>query len=556
MPDLRHHLRGQDLGFLRIVAKLWGIDFNASDVEQGQEILARTLLDVDLVEQERLRLPEDARAALLDLQGSSGRIPWAQFVRRYGPLREMGSGRRDRERPYLEASSTTETLWYRSLIARDFFETPGGVEEFSYIPDDLLHLLAPQNAFVKGLLGRPAQRKEYAQILLASDLILDHACTLLAGLRMGLARDVLTRHWHEETRLRNPISPDLMQVLLSSAGLLDENRQPIAEPVRLFLEKERSEALLQLVQAWMLSPDFNDLRLVPGLLAEGEWINDPLLTREAVLKLLTAIPSNTWWSQQAFLDAVQQVQPDFQRPAGDYDSWFIRKESTGEYLRGFEHWQDVDGALMRFMITGPMHWIGIMDLAAPEDNENKVDLWFSAFRLSKWSSALLSGHPSGGSKEVTGSIMVRSDGRIYVPRLAPRAIRYQVARFTEWDEQKDDGYPYRITTGSLERAAGQGLKVSHILAILKHQSAAVPPSLERALKRWQERGVEARLDRVTILRVSHPEIMKSLKRTPASRYMGDPLGTTSVVIKPGGAEKVRSTLLEMGFLGDISIDPN
>ena len=37
----------------------------------------------------------------------------------------------------------------------------------------------------------------------------------------------------------------------------------------------------------------------------------------------------------------------------------------GDYLRGFSTWDEVDGALVRFLITGPMHWLGLVDLAAP-----------------------------------------------------------------------------------------------------------------------------------------------------------------------------------------------
>src|SRR5579859_5992190 len=39
--------------------------------------------------------------------------------------------------------------------------------------------------------------------------------------------------------------------------------------------------------------------------------------------------------------AVKEEEPDFQRPAGNYDSWYIRDAQSGEYLRGFESWDRV-----------------------------------------------------------------------------------------------------------------------------------------------------------------------------------------------------------------------
>jgi len=541
------------MGFIRIIADLWGIELQASDTDQGIAILKEHLLDAEMVAEMMSGLPNEARSAMYDLQENAGRKPWAQFVRQYGKLREMGPGRRDRECPYMDPISTTEVLWYRSLVARDFFETPDGLEEYAYIPDDFLQLFSSQGRYAKEGFGRPARQIEYSHIFLSNDHILDHACTLLAGLRSGLSTEYLARHWRGVTEQLEPVSPELLGELLRSAGILDENNYPIAEPVRLFLEMNRGEALFLLIKSWMSSPDFNDLRLIPGLTAEGEWVNDPLPARISILDMIFTVPKNTWWYLPAFLDSVRKEHPDFQRPSGDYDSWYLRDSQSGEYLRGFTHWNEIDGALIRFVVTGMLYWLGATDLAAPEIKEEQNTAQILAFRLSKWANRLLKGQAPEESSDEKGKLKVRSDGRIIAPRLIPRSVRYQVARFTDWEQQKDDGYPYKITSASLERALEQGIKVSHILALLHRYSSAVPPSLELALSRWQERGIEAKLESVTVLRVSHPEILKSLKRSKAARFLGDPLGTTSVIVKPGGTEKIRLALLEMGFLGEIGL---
>ena len=53
----------------------------------------------------------------------------------------MGAGKRDRERPHLKPASTAEALFYRGLLARAFFDTEKGPQEFAYIPDDLLAII-------------------------------------------------------------------------------------------------------------------------------------------------------------------------------------------------------------------------------------------------------------------------------------------------------------------------------------------------------------------------------------------------------------------------------
>ena len=140
MPDLLQSLESQDLGYLRIVAGLWGLDLRLDDGEVAAQ-LAAGMLDPGLAGEIRGSLSPEAQTALQTLIQSSGRIPWAAFARRFGEIREMGAGRRDREQPHLHPASIAEVLFYRALLWRAFFETEKGPQEFAYIPEDLLPLI-------------------------------------------------------------------------------------------------------------------------------------------------------------------------------------------------------------------------------------------------------------------------------------------------------------------------------------------------------------------------------------------------------------------------------
>ena len=67
MPDLIQSLQGRDLGHLRIIAELWGLDFNAPDTRIGLSRLIPLLIDRDLLGETIQTLPEGARRALIDL---------------------------------------------------------------------------------------------------------------------------------------------------------------------------------------------------------------------------------------------------------------------------------------------------------------------------------------------------------------------------------------------------------------------------------------------------------------------------------------------------------
>ena len=223
---------------------------------------------------------------------------------------------------------------------------------------------------------------------------------------------------------------------------------------------------------------------------------------------------------------------------------YLRDTASGEFLRGFEHWDKVEGALLRYMIAGPLHWLGLIELASPEP-----DCPVSAFRFSAWAGALLRGEVPGGPDSTPAKVQARSDGGLRVPRLAPRLARYQIARFTVWEgDQGGEFYLYRITPASLERARGQGLRAAQLLGLLRRYAANVPPSLAHALERWEERGSEARLEQVIVLRLGNSELLQALRSSRAARFLGEPLGPTSVIVKPGAWEKVAAALAEMGYL--------
>jgi hypothetical protein len=346
-----------------------------------------------------------------------------------------------------------------------------------------------------------------------------------------------------------------LKPLLSAAGLLEADSLPQPEPARKFLEVGRGEALTRLAQAWLGSWQFDELRLLPGLVLEGEWATDPLATRQTILAFLANLPGGDWWSLEAFIEAVRRQHPDFQRPAGDYDSWFIRQAGTGEYLRGFEHWDQVDGELLRFTITGPLHWLGLVDLAASADRVAPADGGtVQAFRLSSWSSALLHGSPVEGLEKEVQPVQASSNGWLRVPRRTSRSLRYQLARLCEWGKLEGEVYRYRVTANALARAGKQGLRAGHLLALLRKHAPLTPPVLANALERWEEYGSQARLERMLVLRVNSPELLQALKASRAARFLGDPLGPAAIAVRAGAWEKVVETLAELGYLSEVHLE--
>ncbi len=538
MPDLLRTLQGNDLGFLRMVAQAWGLELNAPDAHTALPALVNGIRNPALIAEVIDALPRQAQIALQALLENEGRIPWATFARRHGEVRSMGAARRDRERPDLKPASPAEILWYRALIGKAFLAGDSGEpQEYAYIPDDLIEFLQPLSAAAPQPPGRPASPAECAAAQPASDALLDQSCTLLAACRLSMPLETLPAGW--------ALPPATLAALLQTAGLLDKALAPRPEPVRAFLEASRGEALARLVQAWMHSTSFNELRLLPGLKCEGNWQNDPLRARQAILDQVSHLPQERWWNLAAFVAAIHDRQPDFQRPAGDYDSWFIRQETSGAYLRGFASWDEVDGALIRYLITVILPALGLVELAAPQAGSAPA-----AFRLSPWAAALWGGAAPPLPAE-NASLRLNAEGHLRLPPLTPRSARYQIARFCQWEDEQGGEQRYRLTPAALERARQQGLRPSHLLGLLRRHSAApLPPTLVQALERWEQFGVQAGLEQVSLLRVAAPEMLSALRKSRAARCLGEALNPTTALVRPGCEAQVLAALAELGYLGE------
>ena len=208
----------------------------------------------------------------------------------------------------------------------------------------------------------------------------------------------------------------------------------------------------------------------------------------------------------------------------------------------------MDGALLRYLVSGPLHWLGFVDLAFPQEGASPTQA--TAFRRARHWDALLAGEEIPARPE-DALLHLRSDGRLSAPPRAPRPVRYQIARFCRWEGSTPHEYRYRITARSLEQAQSQGLKPSHLLTLLERHASNIPPNLVAALKRWAQQGTAARLQTASLLRVASPEVLKALRSSRAARFLGEPLGPAAVLVKRGAEEKVLASLLELGFLGEL-----
>ncbi len=57
-----------------------------------------------------------------------------------------------------------------------------------------------------------------------------------------------------------------------------------------------------------------------------------------------------------------------------------------------------------------------------------------------------------------------------------------------------------------------------------------------------------------MLKVSKPEILELLRKSKAAKFLGEPLGPTTVIVKGGAIQKVAEAMAELGLLVEDRTD--
>lgn len=573
MPDLEHTYVDYDFTLLRAIAAQAGVDLAAPNPRAAAVELAQALCQPETLELLLTRAvghvedlsddnpPAAALATLLE-HAPACRFPVAAFIRRFGDVRPLGPGALAREQPWENPATATEALYFNGLIGRAFMDSDTGPQEFFFVPSDLVPRLPPIHSSTT---LNPAQaiapvEADTPGAHPASSLLVDDAVTVLAAIQLKPGRlpvcDSLAPH------LRLPAF-DLLVALFADLNLITSDHKLDPERVRPFLQASRADQLRTLADAWRGSKTWNDLLNVPTLRAEpGAWRNDPVAARSFILRLCADLPSGEWRLLDSLVDFVREHHPDFQRPAGDYDSWYIRDAATGEYLRGFEHWDRVDGALIRFILTGPIHWLGLANIRTNPD----------AFRLSLIFPAFASNTP-WQIAEKPGRIICKHDGTLIVSRSVSRYDRFQAARIGEWithtstlsgdrrsarvevegSKSKDadvSEYEYRLTGNSLQAAAAQGITSKHIVSFLRRVCEHAPQHIVEMIERWGQNGIEARAANMTVLKLKGPDLLEKLMRSPKTRrWLGEAIGDRAVEVKDW--ERLRGAMAELGLTAEF-----
>ena len=558
MRNLTQLLRDSDRGRLQAIADSWNVDARGLQDDELRQSLQQALLEEARASTAWSDLNEDQRMILITLITTEhGEMSKEMFGRFYGEITRLGLGQIQREQPH-RSDRPAQALYYRGLIGEAYERGNGGTRQVIYVPEDLRAVLPTrQTGYAVALAD---ERAAHASILEpiaevdrrepADTTIIDDLTTLLAymqrhpqlqrgdGLTASVRKQLGAYLLHHDERQLGFLFSLVQgwQMLRAEDGKWNVN-SAVARP---WLQANRHQQVQQLSQTWREASEYRELWQLRELRVDrraGDMPSyDATAARANVLNLLREMaPPGEWWLLEDYIEQVKLARPDFQRPK--YDRWYIQNEQ-GEYLSSFEHWDEIEGRVLDFMLTGPMHWLGLLDLAE------------HAARLTAYGRAFL-GHsdwPERNPEEA--AIEVESDGTLLVPRRVSQLTRFQLARFCEWGIA-DDPFLYRITRESLATAQEQNITRDQVRAFLLRalRSEALPAVLLPLFSSEPQRSApELSLERQLIMRTNSSETLDYIYDTPSlQRYLEARLGPQAAIVMPRKLAALRRALAEEGI---------
>jgi hypothetical protein len=493
---LRERLADYPPIMLEAIAEGWHISLTDERLEDIVERLAAEMVQPEAVASLLQRLSAPERAILAEL---AARDQTRSFVitRRYGDIRRLGSGRLEWERAWYDPATPLEHLWFLGLVFRDYGIDQDYRGEVLLIPPEIRAFLPAPVQQDKTLRVSPAPPP--VRTIDEGDALAQDAFVLLSRVRNhairvhkgGLPAQEIARI-APRLRSRERLRLTFLQHLCVACGWIQPNDRlwSITQATADWLREGPTRRQRVLLQQWLRDPVWNELWQMPSLHCESTgWHNDPTAARRALLSYLVRCPTATWLSTQSLIQAIFALDPDFARPDGDYNSWYIRDARTGRYLTGFHNWDNVEGAWLRYLLEHPLRWLGVVTLGFSESSGAP-----SSFRITPTGGAIL-----GVTDETDGTtepMIIQSSMDVWVPEGASWYDRFLLERIARWRGRESTGCHYVLERDSVRTGVGQGITTTQILSFLRRVTQNhLPHKVISLVKTWEREPVPTALAR-------------------------------------------------------------
>src|SRR5205807_7742332 len=257
----------------------------------------------------------------------------------------------------------------------------------------------------------------------------------------------------------------------------------------------------------------SEVNVRPGPVPLDPAHEEVVRARQAVVERLRYEQTGVWRDLAAFIAHTKLYVPYllFPRQFGpraerySYGSnpygWDFRLRRG--WLTHREGWHVIEGGFIRAVVSGPLHWLGLVELDREENS--------SAFRLSPGAGTLISTAPLETSQETWGRLIVQPNFELMALAPISEALLVKLDRFAD-RVRLEHIAQYRLTKSSVTRAIPTGLHAQEIQEILEQASGGeIPQNVSYSLAEWERQARRIELwPNATLLEVDDEALLDAL----------------------------------------------
>lgn len=362
-----------------------------------------------------------------------------------------------------------------------------------------------------------------------------------------------------------------MRLLLMKLELLYErNGAIVAAPADAYFALPLLERARRCYRLWLETPFWNELNYLPGVVlrpgpgpvdpAHSEVVHARSMVMERVVEQALQAPGE-WISFAAFIARAKLYVPYLLFPR----QYGARAErySTGSNPYGWdfrlrhgwlthrEGWHQVEGGFIRAMLTGPLRWLGLVEIKEEDRQET--------FRIIP-RVAEITGDDAPPSEDVVwGRLVVQPNFELVALAPVSEALLVKLDRFAE-RVRLEQIAQYRLTKSSVTRAVQMGLRAEAIQQQLEQAaggSAAIPQNISYSLVEWERQARRIELwPRVTLLEVDDPALLDELFDDEQARpLLGRRVAPRLAEVKAEHLDALQTLLWQREYLPALSSAP-
>ncbi len=433
-----------------------------------------------------------------------------------------------------------------NFVGRDY--SSGIYDGVLIVPQTIVKLASQEWRLDQGPEAQPGEQPGDGMYILQRALYL--YWSLVAGTRDGLPlvhsrllsrtalRQVLDtlsglrRFWSDRAPEQIHTEADIpfllfLRLLLMRLDLLVERQGTLhAAPAHAFFSLPLAERAWRCFHLWLETPIWNELAYIPNVIAQpGPAPLEPaheevVRSRQVVVRHVVQSAAGNWHALAAFiarmkLHATYLLFPrQYGLRAERYSvgsnpyGWNFRLRRG--WLTHREGWHMVEGGFIRSLITGPLFWLGVVELDPAEHPD--------AFRLAQGAGLMTGQQPSASEDIAWGRLVVQPNFDLIALAPVSEALLVSLDRFAE-RVRLEHIAQYRLSKASVTRAIQQGLTAEAMQEILEQAAGGtIPQNVRYSLEEWERQARRIELWRnAVLLEVDDSALLDELCTDQAAR---------------------------------------